>query len=190
MRTVFYHYLRDTLVANDMDQARRIAYGAQKFKVVTLKGELVEMSGAMTGGGRQQSGKMGTQIQATDDTDLKTLERALRKDEEQMSKVSEKKQDLEQRLYASRKEVQERERSSKKLQMEVSSLKEEVKILEDQIATQEDVVKKAKPDEAKLEEMNTEVEACRGEFEEAMENSREIRSCVKIEQEDQRGGRK
>ena len=37
-----------------------------------------------------------------DDTDLKTLERALRKDEEQMSKVSEKKQDLEQRLYASR----------------------------------------------------------------------------------------
>ena len=50
----------------------------------------------------QQSGKMGTQIQATDDTDLKTLERALRKDEEQMSKVSEKKQDLEQRLYASR----------------------------------------------------------------------------------------
>ena len=51
-------------------------------------------------------------------------------------------------------------------------MKEEVKILEDQIATQEDVVKKAKPDEAKLEEMNTEVEACRGEFEEAMENSR------------------
>ena len=45
---------------------------------------------------------MGTQIQATDDTDLKTLERALRKDEEQMSKVSEKKQDLEQRLYNSR----------------------------------------------------------------------------------------
>jgi len=160
MRTVFYHYLRDTLVANDMEQARRIAYGAQKFKVVTLKGELVELSGAMTGGGRQQSGKMGTQIQATDDTDLKTLERALRKDEEQMSKVSEKKQDLEQRLYASRKEVQERERLSKKLQMEVSSLKEEVKILEDQIATQENVVKKAKPDEAKLEEMNAEVEAC------------------------------
>lgn len=178
MRTVFYHYLRDTLVANDMEQARRIAYGAQKFKVVTLKGELVELSGAMTGGGRQQSGKMGTQIQATDDTDLKTLERALRKDEEQMSKVSEKKQDLEQRLYASRKEVQERERSSKKLQMEVSSLKEEVKILEDQIATQEDVVKKAKPDEAKLEEMNAEVEACRGEFEEAMENSREMKEAV------------
>ena len=57
-------------------------------------------------------------------------------------------------MFAYRKEVQERERSSKKLQMEVSSLKEEVKILEDQIATQEDVVKKAKPDEAKLEEMN------------------------------------
>ena len=75
-------------------------------------------------------------------------------------------------MCAYRKEVQERERSSKKLQMEVSSLKEEVKILEDQIATQEDVVKKAKPDEAKLEEMNAEVEACRGEFEEAMENSR------------------
>lgn len=46
-----------------MDQANRIAYGAQRHKVITLNGELIDTSGAMTGGGRQKfQGKMGTQV--------------------------------------------------------------------------------------------------------------------------------
>ena len=115
---------------------------------------------------------MGSQVQAVDDTDLKALERALRKDEEQMSKVSERRQELDQRLHASRREVGERERAVKKLQVEVSSLKEEVKILQSQIVTQEKHVAAAKPDEAKVAEMTKKVDAIRAEYEEAMENSR------------------
>ena len=41
----FYFALRDTLVANDMDQATRIAYGKTRFRVVTLQGQLIDMSG-------------------------------------------------------------------------------------------------------------------------------------------------
>ena len=63
LKTAFYQYLRDTLVAENLEQAKRIAFGAQRFRVVTLSGEVIETSGAMAGGGSQKmSGKMGQQI--------------------------------------------------------------------------------------------------------------------------------
>ena len=44
-------------------QATRIAYGARRYRVVTLNGDLIETSGAMAGGGREKMhGKMGTQV--------------------------------------------------------------------------------------------------------------------------------
>nr|CAD7411443.1 unnamed protein product [Timema cristinae] len=43
--SAFYFALRDTLVAQDLEQATRIAYGAERHRVVTLGGELIELSG-------------------------------------------------------------------------------------------------------------------------------------------------
>jgi structural maintenance of chromosome 4 len=52
-RIAFYFALRDTLVAQNLDEARRMAYKPTKQnRVVTVEGELIESSGAMTGGGR------------------------------------------------------------------------------------------------------------------------------------------
>lgn len=50
-RPAFYHALQDTLVATDLAQANRIAYGARRWRVVTLNGELIDKSGTMSGGG-------------------------------------------------------------------------------------------------------------------------------------------
>lgn len=51
----FYFALRDTLVADDITTATRIGMGGTKrYRVVTLKGEVVETSGSMTGGGRSE----------------------------------------------------------------------------------------------------------------------------------------
>lgn len=59
----FYYALRNTLVANDLNQATRIAYGRERFRVVTLKGELIELSGTMSGGGRTAlQGRMGQSV--------------------------------------------------------------------------------------------------------------------------------
>ncbi|KAF8661434.1 hypothetical protein AX16_001352 [Volvariella volvacea WC 439] len=49
----FYKALGNTLVANDLDQANRIAYGAKRWRVVTLSGQLIDTSGTMSGGGTQ-----------------------------------------------------------------------------------------------------------------------------------------
>lgn len=55
-RTAVYYALRDTLVANTLEDARRMAFKPTRMnRVVTLEGELIESSGAMTGGGKGPS---------------------------------------------------------------------------------------------------------------------------------------
>ncbi|KTA99247.1 Structural maintenance of chromosomes protein 4 [Nakaseomyces glabratus] len=51
----FYSVLRDTLVCQNMEQANRVAYGKKRYRVVTLDGNLIDLSGTMTGGGRNVS---------------------------------------------------------------------------------------------------------------------------------------
>ena len=52
----FYHVLGDTLVCETLEQANRIAYGGGKrYKVVTLDGQMIEVSGVMSGGGNKPS---------------------------------------------------------------------------------------------------------------------------------------
>lgn len=46
VRLAFYFALRDTLVANDLEEATRVAFQYdQRWRVVTLKGQIIEQSG-------------------------------------------------------------------------------------------------------------------------------------------------
>ncbi|KAJ3092463.1 hypothetical protein HK102_007087, partial [Quaeritorhiza haematococci] len=59
----FYQVLQDTLVANDLQQANRIAYGKRRFRVVTLDGKVIDVSGTMSGGGNKvQRGGMASKF--------------------------------------------------------------------------------------------------------------------------------
>ncbi|PKI84799.1 hypothetical protein MVES_000865 [Malassezia vespertilionis] len=49
--SAFYSELGDTLVARDLQQASRIAYGKRRWRVVTEDGQLIDKSGTMSGGG-------------------------------------------------------------------------------------------------------------------------------------------
>jgi structural maintenance of chromosome 4 len=52
--TAFYFAMRDTLVAENLDAATRIAVGGKRrWRVVTLTGEVVDASGTMAGGGKR-----------------------------------------------------------------------------------------------------------------------------------------
>ena len=76
VKPAFYFALRDTLVANDIEQAARIAYGVKPYRVVTLKGELIEITGTMSGGGnRPMRGRMGKMV--TVDTSLSNVDVSL-----------------------------------------------------------------------------------------------------------------
>ncbi|GAV52788.1 hypothetical protein ZYGR_0AI00700 [Zygosaccharomyces rouxii] len=53
--SAFFSVLGNTLVANDLKQANRVAYGKRRFRVVTLDGNLIDISGTMSGGGTRVS---------------------------------------------------------------------------------------------------------------------------------------
>lgn len=61
----FYKAIGNTLVANDLEQANRIAYGQRRWRVVTLTGQLIDTSGTMSGGGTHvQRGAMSSKLAA------------------------------------------------------------------------------------------------------------------------------
>ena len=46
LKPAFYYVMRDCLVAENLDQADRVAnFGHDRFKVITLRGEVVDISG-------------------------------------------------------------------------------------------------------------------------------------------------
>ena len=67
-RPAFYSVLQNTLVAQDLEQANRIAYGgARRWRVVTRDGQLIDKSGTMSGGGtRVAKGGMSATLNHSD----------------------------------------------------------------------------------------------------------------------------
>ncbi|KAL0228405.1 hypothetical protein RCL1_004548 [Eukaryota sp. TZLM3-RCL] len=63
----FYYALRNSLVCKDIDRARQISFARKPYRrVVTLKGEIIEPSGAMCGGGSSKVRiKIGSSTDAT-----------------------------------------------------------------------------------------------------------------------------
>ena len=85
-RLAFFSVLQNTLVAKDLDQANRIAYGARRWRVVTLDGQLIDVSGTMSGGGtRVARGGMSSKLVAETSR-------------EQVSKLEVDRDDLEQKF--------------------------------------------------------------------------------------------
>ena len=58
LQNAFYFALRDTLVTSNLETATRVGYGQNRHRVVTLDGVIVEITGAMVGGGRPRRGLM------------------------------------------------------------------------------------------------------------------------------------
>ena len=122
-RPAFYHALQDTLVANDLAQANRIAYGARRWRVVTLAGELIDKSGTMSGGGSTvKKGLMSSKLVADTtreqvsklETDRDTLEQAFQE-------FQERQRELEGRVRSLKEQIPELDTRMQKLNLEVES---------------------------------------------------------------------
>ncbi|MCJ1444818.1 MAG: hypothetical protein MMC23_005321 [Stictis urceolatum] len=104
-RSAFFSVLQNTLVANDLEQANRIAYGARRWRVVTLDGQLIDVSGTMSGGGsRVVKGAMSSRL-------------VLETTKEQVSKLEADRDVLEQKFQA----FQDRQRELEMRHKEVSA---------------------------------------------------------------------
>ena len=187
-KLAFYHYLKDTLVADDLDQANRITSGNIAYRIVTLNGEVIEKSGAMTGGGKRViHGKMAFEFQTADyspflrydEKYLKSLEKQIQKEDLEVSQLSDKTLCQEQEIYKLKRESDALGNIVKTIKRDVKKLEQEIDILEHQIEPQKHEVKKAKPDETKVKMLNERVKKLRIDYENALDRSKEKKEEVK-----------
>ncbi|XP_047130345.1 structural maintenance of chromosomes protein 4 isoform X1 [Hydra vulgaris] len=160
VRNAFYFALKDTLVANNLDQATRIAYpkdkNSSRWRVVTLKGELIEMSGTMSGGGNRPSkGRIGNRLtQDYNPNDIEILEKKFYSDTKMLEELQQRKTKLEDTVHNLTKQVKSMEHEVQKLKMEIQALSAQEKEQLLRVQQLSCDLKAAKPDaqhEAKLE---------------------------------------
>ncbi|KAI0239488.1 Structural maintenance of chromosomes protein 4 [Lamellibrachia satsuma] len=185
IRPAFYFALRDTLVANDLDQAMRIAYGKTCFRVVTLAGQLIEMSGTMSGGGsRVSKGRMGcTVVDDIDPQKLAQLEANLQQNKEELQCCRNNKAKLEQTIDAMQKDIVRKKQTVAMVTMDIQALTEREVELKKQLKEQEVKLKATAPDEKQLLVLRKTLAANKKEFDKASEAASKVETEVRNLQE-------
>lgn len=121
----FYHAVHDTLVATDLEQASRIAYGsAKRHRVVTLQGQLIEASGAMSGGGATVARGGMSSHAANEDVspdEVARLECSLERESERLLALREQIKQLEPRSEALSAEVAKIDTAARKASMDAEA---------------------------------------------------------------------
>ncbi|XP_066249114.1 structural maintenance of chromosomes protein 4 [Euwallacea similis] len=181
VKTAFYYALRDTLVAEDLEQASRIAYGARRYRVVTLKGDLIETSGTMSGGGKRVlRGRMGRSVAVAnlDPRDLKRQEDEVERMEKRVRELRTCHAELENRIGELQPEIREMEINFEKYKHELQSLQAQQPNLQRQMKEQEAKSKGTKADAAQVQRLTSVVESRKKEYEAATEAAGELQEKV------------
>lgn len=181
VKTAFYYALRDTLVANDLDQASRIAYGRMRHRVVTLKGELIEPAGTMSGGGRSVlRGRMGKQATIAN-VDPREVQQVESKVEELTSRATElrrERQQLEELVPKLGKDIKIIKGDLQKFKMELEGAQQQISTLKKQRAEQEEKVKSVKQDPVEVKRLEKDIAQKMKVYEEATASAQNVEAEV------------
>lgn len=175
----FYHQMRDTLVASDLAQAKRIAYGVKRWRVVTLDGQLIDKSGTMSGGGgRVMRGAMSATgaVEATPEHAAK-LERVQRAAEDELRTHQKSLAQLEELCDKDAMRLPDIERQLAMLAMELQAHEER---LEEAVARAEEMQAPDAPDAADVARI-AELDAILGEHDEQIASLRDASAAIERE---------
>ncbi|KAE8659507.1 Structural maintenance of chromosomes protein 4 [Hibiscus syriacus] len=180
MKLAFYASLGNTIVAKDLDQATRIAYGGNREfrRVVTLDGALFERSGTMSGGGsKPRGGKMGTSIQASSVSRETVIaaEEELANMVDSLKTIRQRIADAVRRYQASEKVVSELEMEIAKSQKEVDSFNSEYKYLEKQLDSLEAASRPKQDEIERLEELKKIISTEEKEIDRLIQGSKKLK---------------
>lgn len=141
-----------------MEQARAIAYGQQRFRVVTLGGDVIELSGTMSGGGKTQCrGRMGQKVQtktapsrnSMSERDVENLSQVAQNMQGRINELQRQQGTLENEIKKLTIAIRQKEQEINRLQVQVKSFAEQIPRLEDQLARQKIKADSTKSDPAK-----------------------------------------
>ncbi|KAF9003737.1 RecF/RecN/SMC protein [Hymenopellis radicata] len=178
----FYKAVGETLVAKDMDQATRIAYGGpQRRRVVTLQGQMIEANGTMGGGGKAASGGMSSRFtaDAVAPSVLRNYEQDNEKAELALQAAQQENMDAETRrdqLVASGPQIS---LEVDKLNMEIENGKKRIADAEKRVRELQSQNKPDAGDLARIKKLNADIKKWESELESLLENSSEIEAAIK-----------
>ncbi|XP_076244939.1 structural maintenance of chromosomes 4-like protein gluon [Calliopsis andreniformis] len=176
----FYYGLQDTLVANDLDQATRIAYGQRRFRVVTLKGELIELSGTMSGGGRTVlRGRMGQKVRRESSSfDVEKLQSDLDETYQKCNQLRARHQFVENQVHTLNVDLTAMKTETEKLNIQVRTLQEQEPSLRKQLKIQEKVVTDSVSDPKKVQQLQNKMSTAEKSLEKVKQNSSAVENGV------------
>lgn len=173
---IFSYVLGDTLVVENIDTARDLM---GQFRLVTLEGELVEKSGAMTGGSRSgsrysfsKSGKGQLERVAEAITDLQDQRESVRSDlrgtEDRLESARDRKREateqvreIERDIEKKREAIEERNEKGERLESEIEELNEARGDVDEQMGEIEEAISETTDEignlESEIEELEREL---------------------------------
>lgn len=205
LAAAFYFALHDTLVANDMDQATRIAYGRKRYRVVTLKGDVIEMSGTMSGGGRTQfRGKMGEKVKTktaqshntsiggnTTVEDLDDIRAKAQTLQDEINYIQQQQGERNKRLTELKASLPREEAKLKRFKTDITTYAQQIPALESQLEEQRKIMEQTRSDPQKVAELNKKIadrkkifDKCKADTKKFNDQIDEVAQQIKVITED------
>ncbi|KAL2023752.1 hypothetical protein VTK56DRAFT_1466 [Thermocarpiscus australiensis] len=184
-RPAFYHALQDTLVAKDLAQANRIAYGAKRWRVVTLAGELIDKSGTMSGGGTTvKKGLMSSKLVADTTKEQVTKLEADRDALEQgFQEFQERQRELEARLRSLKEQIPALDTKMQKINLEVESSAKNLADAQRRVKELSKEHQPSKSDDSRIVALEKEVAKLNKEVEKLHEETSSVEDEIKMLQD-------
>ncbi|KAI5361370.1 putative P-loop containing nucleoside triphosphate hydrolase, SMCs flexible hinge superfamily [Septoria linicola] len=163
----FYSVLQNTLVANDSQQADRVAYGAKRWRVVSLQGKLIDKSGTMSGGGNKVSkGAMSSKV-ASDTTKEQVQKYEVDRDtlEKEYATLQDEQRELENQVRQLQAQIPKLETQVQKLDLELSSINRNITDAEHRILELSGEQRSSKADKSKTSSLEKSIAAMQKDIE-------------------------
>lgn len=177
-------------MANDLTQASRIAYGARRYRVVSLKGDVIEMVGTMSGGGRTQfRGKMGETVKTktssldtsmTGAADLEQMQINAQSIQEKINHLQQLQGETEKRLINLRAELRVKEAELVKLITDVARLEQQIPTMEGNLKVEENKVKAVRSDPKAVAELEELIKSRKKIFEKSNAATKKITDKIDV----------
>ncbi|CCH46220.1 Structural maintenance of chromosomes protein [Wickerhamomyces ciferrii] len=182
----FYSVLQDTLVASNLREANSVAYGARRYRVVTLDGKLIDKSGTLSGGGNHVSRggmKSTSSANSVSEKDVIKLEQELAEKEKNFEIAQNTYYEMTDALKEMKERKPEIENQMSKLKFENESLSNELKNSQNQLQEAIKANDAMKSNDKEISNAEKQVQSLQKEYENLTEQTKEIHNKINELQE-------
>lgn len=181
----FFNVMGNTLVANDLKQANRVAYGKKRFRVVTLDGKLIDISGAMTGGGSvvassllQLKSKKSNHEPIFTEFEVSKMEESLKEKEKSYDIAKEMFQEMELELSKLEEKEPQLDIDIAKLKIDVESIRSDIDSKETELQKKLKEKDSMQNDKGQLDKLHAKVKSLNDEINNIMERCKSTNEKV------------